>query len=170
MYKLYQSKVITENYYDFLEHCKLAKRIITDKVGPETTWTYEQYNAFNMTCTSALFFDLFKELNGFIRDYVGDDRRIWMQSWINYHTPKKVLDWHAHGWKFHGYISVDPKNTKTIFRGYEIENKIGQVYIGPGQVEHKVVVNEPYEGDRITIGFDCAVTPDEIFTHGIPII
>ena len=56
---------------------------------------------------------------------------------------------------FHGYISIDPKNTKTIFEdGTVINNKVGNIYIGPCNLKHKVEVNEPYEDERITLGFD----------------
>jgi len=85
-----------------------------------------------------------------------------MQSWLNFHSSDEVLKKHSHEWPFHGYISVDPKSTTTVFEKYEIENKIGQIYIGPGGkgYEHYVRVNNPYEGKRITIGFDITDIPN----------
>lgn len=174
MYNLYQSDVITHNYDDFLLECTRAKNIIQTKIAKDTTWSYSLYNLFMITSSSDLFYDLFKELNHFIRDYVGDDRKLWMQAWINFHKPHEVLDWHGHPWDFHGYISVDPKKSRTVFRQWQIDNKIGQVYIGPGSKdqshEHKVEVLEPYQGDRITIGFDCTTELNRNFTNMIPII
>ena len=38
---------------------------------------------------------------------------------------------------------------------------MGNIYLGRGHNEHKVVVNEQYEGYRITLGFDISVTPIE---------
>jgi len=175
MYKLYESRTIIDNYEEFLEHCSIAKDLIVDKVGEETTWTYSQYNTFNITSSSHLFYDLFKELNYVIRDYIqNDSTRIWMQSWMNFHTEDKVLNWHGHDWPFHGYICVDPKKSKTIFTDWEIENKVGQIYIGPGTIDgknqHKVEVLEPYEGERITIGFDCSLDASVLRDNLIPIL
>ena len=52
----------------------------------------------------------------------------------------------------------------TIFRdtpnsniSYEIINEVGNIYIGPGLKEHKVIVNENYYSPRITLGFDVYV-------------
>ena len=91
-----------------------------------------------------------------LRDYIGDDRPLWMQSWINFHKQDAVLNKHGHDWDFHGYISVNPKDTTTVFEQYEIKNKKGQIYIGPGRegYEHYIRVDNPYKGERITIGFD----------------
>jgi hypothetical protein len=82
-----------------------------------------------------------------------------MQSWINYHMPQEVLDWHDHAWPFHGYVSIDPKESKTVFEEYKIHNKIGNIYIGPGSRKHKVEVLERFYSPRITLGFDVLDTP-----------
>jgi hypothetical protein len=93
-----------------------------------------------------------------VRDYVEDDRPLWMESWMKYHIPDEVLDWHRHDSKFtiHGYLSIDPKNTVTEFKTFSIENKPGNLYLGISgkDMMHRVVVKEPYEGYRITIAFD----------------
>ena len=85
-----------------------------------------------------------------------------MQCWLNYHTPDKVLDWHTHEWNYHGYISIDPKDTKTVFDGYEIDNEIGNIYIGPGYRYHKVVTKDNFYEPRITLGFDVCVEPSRL--------
>ena len=55
---------------------------------------------------------------------------------------------------FNGLISIDPKDTMTEFGHYSIENKIGQIYIGPGNRQHRVILRKPYTTPRITLGFD----------------
>jgi hypothetical protein len=118
-----------------------------------------------------LFYKLFKELNSYIRDFVGHSNPLWMHSWLNYHeTPKKLSKilgkeqgYHGHASKYHGYISIDPQDTTTIFKNkLQINNKIGQIYIGPGNFllkdnfdfDHCVIENSPITKPRITIGFN----------------
>ena len=104
---------------------------------------------------------LFKELKNIIKEYHKKDEPLWFQCWLNYHSDNQVLDWHDHQWLWHGYISIDPKETKTIFEnGFEVKNEIGNIYIGPCNIKHKVVVNKPYFGHRITLGFDVISVPD----------
>jgi hypothetical protein len=43
-----------------------------------------------------------------------------------------------------------------MFEGFEIANEVGNIYIGPTDVQHKVYVRKPYENHRITCGFDIA--------------
>ena len=99
-----------------------------------------------------------------IKDYLKDQHspeddyssNLWFQSWLNYHKQNEVLDWHDHPFPFHGYISIDPKDSTTEFRNYSIKNKIGNIYIGQGHRQHRVVVDTPYNGTRITLGYDIA--------------
>ena len=88
------------------------KRHFPDK---DSTWGYHYYNIFVTTAPSPVFYELYKELNKVIRGYIGDDRPLWMQSWLNFHMSNEVLGWHNHEWSHHGYISIDPKKTKTVF-------------------------------------------------------
>ena len=156
-YKLYHSNIILENYDNFVKSCYWAyhkHQLLFNK--KDSTWSYDKYNLFSITSYNLLFYYLLKELKLHIRSYIGDDRPAWFQSWINFHKQSDVLKKHSHDWDFHGYICVDPKDTTTVFEQYEIKNKKGQIYIGPGRkgYEHYVRVNNPYEGERITIGFD----------------
>jgi len=129
------------------------------KFGPtDLTWQYDKYNIFSLTSGSILFYKLFSELRDIIRSEVSSDY-IWIQSWLNFHTRDNVLDWHNHSWDYHGYISIDPKSTTTQFEDYTIENKIGQIYFGPGNRMHRVNVLQPFEGHRITIGYDVTTDP-----------
>jgi hypothetical protein len=37
---------------------------------------------------------------------------------------------------------------------YEVQNEPGQIYLGPGHRYHHVRVDEDYDNERITLGFD----------------
>ena len=123
----------------------------------DPTWTYDRYNVFGLTSPTKVFYDLFKELRGFVYDYTDGD--LWMQSWVNYHMPDQLLKRHNHTWPIHGYICINPHLTKTCFDDYEIQNRIGDVYIGPGGRYHEVKLIEPFYTPRITIGFDITDRP-----------
>ena len=67
----------------------------------------------------------------------------------------EVLKRHNHpDCLFHGYISIDPKDTETEFEDYTITNETGNLYIGDAGVMHQVNVLYPFKGKRITIAFD----------------
>ena len=167
-YKLYQSDLIQNNHKSFVQECwenhATFKKIF---VNGDSTWGYHSYNIFTLTSSSMLFYYLFKELNFHIRSFVGNNKPLWMQSWLNFHSSDEVLEKHSHQWNFHGYISIDPKDTTTIFNDFEIKNKIGQIYIGPGGEEysHYVKANKPYDGKRITLGFDISYMKNENYTN-----
>jgi len=127
---------------------------------------YRFYNVFALTSPSPLFWGLLKEVSRIVRLELRApaEQPLWMQCWMNMHNPKEVLGWHDHHFPFHGYISIDPKNSTTQFKEgditYEIENEVGNIYFGPGWNRmHRVVVNDDYEGPRITLGFDIITEP-----------
>ena len=170
-YKLYQSSFIKDNQEQFLQECFLHYKNIKDSFNiKDTTWKYNEYNIFVATSPSYIFYVLFNELNYHIRSFIGDNRPLWIQSWLNYHENdkilKKSLGLHGHDTNYHGYISIDPQSTITKFRnGIEIINKIGQIYIGPssrneqgknGEWDHEVITLDKYTSPRITIAFDIA--------------
>ena len=68
--------------------------------------------------------------------------------------PGEVLKWHTHEWPIHGYISIRPHKTRTVFEDHKVINEVGNIYIGPGHQYHKVEVDEDFDTPRITIGFD----------------
>ena len=154
--KVYKSKLIIQNKEFFINKCNQAYDILSKTLKTkDTTFTYSQYNLFAVTAADENFYQLYTELKNIIRKTYKKDEPLWMQTWLNYHAVDSVLDWHDHGWLLHGYISIDPKDTSTIFdNGFEVNNKVGNIYIGPCKIKHKVVVHKPYEGYRITIGFD----------------
>ena len=106
-----------------------------------------------------------------VRNTLGTNQPLWMQCWMNFHKQKEVLKWHDHHFPYHGYVSIDPKNSTTEFKQgslrYNIENVVGNIYFGPGDRIHKVIVNNDYSGPRITIGFDILdepSVPDDSFS------
>jgi hypothetical protein len=159
-YKLYQSKYIVEHQSDIISQCHDAKKFYmglpSRNATGDMTADYFNYNIFSLTAGSYPLYEVYKELVSFVKSQLGE-QRMWMQSWLNYHDHDKVLGWHNHDWDYHGYISIDPKNTVTEFRDYKIENKVGQIYFGPGKREHRVVCLDEFSDTRLTIGFDIAI-------------
>jgi hypothetical protein len=162
MHKVYTSQTVIDNHAKFIDNCAYTNDLLKNEFpeAPNTTWIYNQYNIFSYTSSSIIFYDLYQDLNKVIRDYVGDDRRIWMQAWINflsYDEIENVLGPHGHDWDIHGYIAIDPKDTTTEFTKFAIKNEIGNIYLGPcgDDYKHRVINDGKWDGNRITIGFDC---------------
>ena len=177
MYKITKSKTILEHQDELLNDCKVAYDLFNHLHNPDNIedfptqahYTDENgkdngvmYNIFTLTATSVNFYNLYKELCEAIRDHLGHDQPLWLSAWINFDKHDKVLNWHGHDFPWHGYISIDPKNTKTVFDEWEVENETGNIYVGPGSANHKVEVLEPYEGHRITIGYDVLTDPGDV--------
>jgi hypothetical protein len=154
-YKLFQSKYIIDNQSEFISQCQHLRQLLNEE---DTTRAYYKYNLFSITAGSIQFYNLFKELQDIIRTEI-PDKPLWFQAWVNLHTEDKVLDWHNHSWDYHGYICIDPKDSTTEFENYDIKNKVGQIYFGPGNRSHRVRVLTPYYGERITIGYDITTEP-----------
>jgi hypothetical protein len=165
-YKIYKSKLILVHHKQLINDAEYVnhffKKQFPDK---DSTWGYELYNVFCATAPSPLWHDLFTELKIYIREYIGNDNRLWLQGWLNFHMPDQVLDWHNHISPYHGYISIDPKKTETVFENYKIVNELGNIYIGPGHRQHKVEVIESFDTPRITIGFNVTDTPRQVYRN-----
>jgi hypothetical protein len=184
-YQVIKSQNIIEYHEHFVRECFQVhdrfKKLFPDK---DSTWGYGYYNIFAATSPSPIWYNLYKEVRDLARDFANDERPMWIQAWLNFHNADQVLDWHGHDWPYHGYISIDPKSTTTIFKGvdkrqspfrdtqditevpyeYEIKNEIGNIYIGPGHRQHKVVVDDVYDDSpRITLGFDIQTDPERPF-------
>lgn len=160
-YNVYQSEYIVKNHESivndsFVTHEKFLRRYGHLKLS--STWAYHHYNVFSLSATSVHFYNIYKEFIDCLKDFLSYQETkyeyIWQESWLNYHSQNEVLNWHNHDFPYHGYLSIDPKNTTTLFENYEIENKIGQFYFGSGFKKHAVRVNERYEGKRITLAYD----------------
>lgn len=167
-YKLIQSEYVVSNQKEFIQQSLEINNLFPNA---DMTASYYRYNIFCLTAGSMHFYHLFQQIREAVRSEI-PNKPLWMQAWINLHTENNVLDWHDHLWPFHGYVSIDPKDTTTEFDNYTIENKAGQIYFGIGNRKHRVNVITPYQGFRITIGFD--VTDDPIMNTGclgfIPLI
>jgi len=161
-YKICELNFIKDDYDNFMTDCFNAKKKF-DTIFPETssTWKYSQYNIFSLTMGSERFYTLYHEIKKFARDYLKTDKPLWMQSWLNFHKMHEVLEWHDHSnCSAHGYVSINPMKTKTIFEDYVVDNEIGKMYIGKPHMKHKVVNIEPYEDTRITVAFDIVDMSD----------
>lgn len=177
-YKIYKSEVILSNRLLAKEHCNITEDKFHHRFGEkvDSTWSYHDYNVFNLSCSSTFFYELYHELVAVARDYIGDDRPAWMCAWLNAHTQDTVLDWHDHKDQFHGYIVIDnhhedyndsnPIKTKTVFRNWEVYNELGNIYIGHSSFNHKVEVLEPFEGKRHTVAFQITTEADQLKHFG----
>jgi len=162
MYKIYQSQTVIENQAEFVSDCTtLFKRLTKDLKNYDTTWTYDQYNIFSYDSPKQIWTDLYRELRDCAIDFIGNDKDLCYQSWLNYHLEHQLLDWHDHEWPYHGYICIQPLDSKTVFEDFTIDNIIGNIYIGHGNLKHKVVCDN-VDMPRITIGFDITDNSESI--------
>jgi hypothetical protein len=155
---------IEKNKEHFIRYANLAHERYKFAYGDNksSTWFYRYYNISTLTVGSKYYFKMFEDLQKLIRKISKTKKPLWYQSWLNYHKQNEVLNWHDHNnCLFHGYISIDPKETETEFENYKIKNKTGNVYIGPAYKKHKVNVLKSFEGYRITIAFDV-ISENEI--------
>ena len=148
-HKVHTSDLIINHHQEFIDLVCDCHDFPQSLFKEDSTWSYSKYNFFTLAAPSPLAHALFVEL----KNIIPDDGK-WMQCWINYHMQDEVLDWHNHDWDYHGYICIDPKETRTSFWDYTIVNEVGNIYIGPGHRQHKVCVNEDFDSPRITLGFD----------------
>jgi len=177
-YRIYNSEFIANTFTAIkfegrMHHSKYRNMFKDSKNG--STWDYKIYNIFSLAAGSELFYQIYKDLIFVVKDYIKDQKEIpnsyWIQSWLNYHKQDEVLDWHDHPYLYHGYISIDPKDTTIEFKKYSIQSKPGNIYIGLGNNPHRVVVNTPYTDTRITLGFDILTSLDRTDSLSfIPII
>jgi len=158
---------IKKNKKHFIEYANLAHERFKFAYGnvfnqSSSTWFYRYYNITCLTFGSSLYFKMFCDLQRLIRKVSKTKKPLWYQCWLNFHKQEDVLDWHDHKESMlHGYISIDPKESETEFKGYSIKNKIGNIYIGQPYNLHRVNVLKPYTGHRITMAFDV-VSEDNI--------
>jgi hypothetical protein len=161
-YCVYKSELIADNQSQFVAECHRAKNRF-DMAFPkeQTTARYRHYNFFALTAGFPLYHDLLNELRSVVYGYMNADQKLWFQCWFNYHDQAEVLPPHTHRQcTTHGYIVIDPRKTRTVFDDYEIRNEVGMIYIGKPHKSHGVVVDEPFEGKRITVAFDIYTEDD----------
>ena len=147
---------IKKNIDHFNKYAHLAYKRFKFNYGERSPTTfYRYYNCTGLFVGSLMYHKMFKDVFKIIKKFSKTKEPLWFQCWLNMHKENELLKWHNHSESlFHGYVSIDPKNTETVFKNYTIENKIGNVYIGPSKNNHKVVNKNPYSGERITIAFD----------------
>ena len=157
---------IKKNKNKFIEGAKLAhKRFVFAYGVPfnkmSSTWFYRYYNLSTLTVGCPLYYKFFIDLQKQIRKIANHSKPLWYQCWLNFHEQNEVLNWHDHqDCSFHGYVSIDPKNTETEFKNFKIKNETGKMYIGPAYYQHRVNVLKSFYGERITIAFDVCSKKD----------
>ena len=163
-YKLYQSTYITEHQAELVRDLSYSAKSMYQYGILDTDLkygSYTQYNIFGVSSPSVHMYQLFQEIRNIARENIPTGR-LWIQSWINHHYETELLEWHNHTGSWHGYVSIQPWNTVTEFEEFSIENKVGQIYWGPGGLRHRVVAKDdfPFLDKRITIGFDIMTEND----------
>jgi hypothetical protein len=170
-YSLFEISFVSAEKENFLKTAietsdRIKQFLNVQKESRDITWFYQHYNVFTATCGDKNFYKLFVGINQCIREYLSihnikTNEMLYLQSWMNIHDCNEILTLHDHGSPIHGYISIDPKQTKTVFTSgiedntiYEIENFSGLLYLGPGKRYHKVENLKEWEGQRLTIAFD----------------
>lgn len=129
---------------------------------------YYLYNFFSIASCNYDVYQLYLSLVDCIRHYFNfyeiEKNQVWIQSWMNVHKQDEVLKSHSHAYPYHGYITLTNQNTHTVFTDdyegeelYRIVNFPLQIYIGPGYRHHHVSVMKPFDGERITLGFDIEI-------------
>ena len=159
-YLLKNLSYVKDNKEEFIRDAYLAHERFMFTYGKpfnqmSSTWFYRYYNLTTLTVGSPLYYKLFVDLQKSIREYANNNDPLWYQCWLNFHDENEVLTRHNHpDCLFHGFISIDPKDTETEFEDYTITNETGNLYIGDAGVMHQVNVLSSFEGKRITIAFD----------------
>ena len=138
--KVYKSETIINNQNQIISDLEYVKN---KNLFDDYTWDYSKYNVFTLNPNSIFLNKVFLELKTIIRDY-------------------EVLQRHTHEWPYHGYISIRPNNTTTVFDNFEIKNEVGNIYIGPGNLYHSVRVDKSFKEPRITLGFDIKTKDVEV--------
>ena len=155
-YMLVNLPYIKKDINHFKRYANLALERFEFSYGKKSsTDFYRYYNFITLLVGSKKYYKMFKDIFKIIRKYSNTKEPLWFQCWLNMHKENELLKWHNHSESlFHGYVSIDPKKTETVFKSYTIKNKIGNVYIGPSEYSHKVVSKNSYNDKRITIAFD----------------
>ena len=158
-FKIYKNQTIINNQNQIIADLEYVKN---KNLFDDYTWDYSKYNVFTLNPNSVLLNKIFLELKFIIRDYLQTDEPLWVQSWLNFHYENEVLQRHSHEWSYHGYISIRPNNTTTVFDNFEIKNEVGNIYIGLGNMYHYVRVDKSFKEPRITLGFDIKTKDVEV--------
>ena len=163
-YNLYQSQYVVEHQQELIKDLTHSAKSLYKYGILDTSLkhgSYTQYNIFGATSPSPYMYQLFTEIRNIAREHAPEGR-LWLQSWVNHHYENELLGWHNHSSTWHGYVSIQPWNTVTEFDDFVVENKVGQIYFGPGGLRHRVVSldDAPFDDKRITVAFDIMTEQD----------
>lgn len=166
-YMLFKSKYMEEHLSEILYQTDVVANTIKERLESaesNVTWLYKKYNVFAYASGSPAYFSIYRDLidcvSAYCKEYKVPTNNLWMRNWLNYHNHSEVLKLHDHEVMAHGYVSIEPQFTETIFvddygiERYAIVNKPGQIYLGPGRRKHYVKNLQEYSEKRITIGLD----------------
>lgn len=166
-YKLYNINTGEIDQKELLNYVQMSVAKFNHLYGgiDHATEFYYLYNFFSIASCNKNVYRLYLSLVNCIRDFIGKQDNVWLQTWMNVHRQSDVLKSHSHAYPYHGYISLSSHNTHTVFTDghdgkeiYRVENLPLQVYIGPGYRHHHVEVIDDYDDERITLGFDLQLT------------
>tara|TARA_R100000664_G_scaffold28576_1_gene39937 strand:- start:1897 stop:2493 length:597 start_codon:yes stop_codon:yes gene_type:complete len=172
-YSIFKHEPLVKNQNYFINDIKIAREFLIKEFKTDNlTWMYQKYNIFSILAGSNYFWNLYKDIGICVQRHITGNlqqelpKNMWMQSWLNWHTKKELLKRHNHADNgngyMHGFVSIEPRDTKTIFYKdyedekpiYHVDNEIGNIYIGDGNKWHEVISNSSFDGERITLGFD----------------
>jgi hypothetical protein len=94
-YKIYKFDYIKENQAEIICESSICHDSLISDGFQDTTWSYLFYNIFSVSSPSIHYWNIFKYLKNIIKENI-DEERVWLQSWLNYHSYDDVLDWHNH--------------------------------------------------------------------------
>jgi len=168
-YKLIQSEYIVQHREEFIRDLSYSAKSLYQFGILDTSLkygSYTQYNVFGATSPSPHMYHLFTVIRDLARE-INPTGKLWLQAWINHHYENELLGWHNHSSTWHGYAAIEPWNTITEFDDFKIVNKVGQIYVGPGGLRHRVVAADdlPFPDKRITVAFD--IMTEENFTGDV---
>lgn len=166
-YMVLESEFIKEHLMEITYQTDIIAAVLKERlasVDTNVTWLYKKYNVFAYASGSPAYFVIYKDLMQCLSIYANEFNlptfNLWMRNWLNYHSDVEVLQLHNHDVMAHGYVSIQPQMTETVFVDnnqtslYTIKNKPGLIYLGPGRRQHFVKNIDRYVEKRITIGID----------------
>ena len=194
---IYHTPYIEEHFDEIVKEsiavsekvCKLYDGIVADDrkgvykfTGDiNSTWLYPVYNVFAASSPSKHFYEIYRFISESVKHYITEivgyypTCQVWIQAWINVHTHENLLKRHTHKFPFHGYLSIDPKDSTTFFyynstgtpspgKDFRIQNAPGKLYIGPGHQFHEVLCDK-VDDYRITLAFNLITSDDADFNY-----
>ena len=157
-----------KNQAEFVSDCTtLFKRLTKDLKNYDTTWTYDQYNIFSYASPKQIWTDLFRELRDCAIDFIGNDKDLCYQSWLNYHLEHQLLDWHDHEWPYHGELKDGINKPKIDISEEELDVVIfnsqpGEAIIFNDQLLHGGAVGQ--NETRVSLEFTMFVKNEKYYT------